>query len=90
MKAAVATVGDLPAADPSINGEVHFVTGTGDLYICDGTTWTNMGHVAGPQGPTGPAGTNGTSINARVMSLADYNALSVTQKTANTLFLLVR
>jgi hypothetical protein len=57
----VATFGDLPGgATPS---DVYLVAADDNFYVWDGSAWTSLGTLAGPQGPagaTGPAGADGT------------------------------
>ena len=53
----VPTVNDLPAsADP---GDLYIVEADGDGYVWDGSMWTNVGQIQGPQGPQGPTGQQG-------------------------------
>jgi len=55
----VATVGDLP---PSGNpNDAYIVQAGGDLYVWDGSAWTSVGQIVGPQGPTGPTGQTGAT-----------------------------
>jgi len=56
----VATVGDLPAAENSVN-DAYIVTADGDLYVWSGSAWNNVGTIQGPTGPTGPTGAAGTT-----------------------------
>lgn len=58
IKGSVATVGDLPAAGNTV-GDAYIVTATQDLYVWNGTAWTNVGKVVGPTGPTGATGPAG-------------------------------
>jgi hypothetical protein len=44
----------LPASG-SIN-DAYIVDSNGDLYVWDGSTWSNVGQIVGPLGPTGPTG----------------------------------
>jgi Collagen triple helix repeat (20 copies) len=63
IKGSVPTVGDLPPS-ADIN-DAYIVDATGDLYVWNGTSWTDVGQIVGPpgpvgaQGPTGPQGANG-------------------------------
>ena len=53
----VATVNDLPAsASP---GDLYIVQADGNGYVWDGTMWTNVGQIQGPQGPQGAPGPQG-------------------------------
>ena len=36
-------------------------TATGDLWVYNGVTWTNVGDIVGPAGPTGPTGAQGAT-----------------------------
>jgi hypothetical protein len=36
-------------------------TATGDLWVYNAVTWTNVGDIVGPAGPTGPAGAQGAT-----------------------------
>ncbi len=53
----VATVGNLPASANS--GDLYIVQADGNGYVWDGTMWTNVGQIQGPQGPQGAPGTQG-------------------------------
>jgi hypothetical protein len=55
---AVATVGDLPSTGNQ-PGDAHLVTETGNVHIWNGSAWTEIGHVQGPQGPAGIQGQKG-------------------------------
>lgn len=58
IKGSVATVGDLPATG-NTTGDAYIVTATQDLYVWNGTAWTNVGKIVGPTGPTGATGPAG-------------------------------
>jgi hypothetical protein len=53
----VAAVGDLPAG--ADNGDLYIVSASGDGYAWDGSMWTNVGPIQGPQGPQGTQGDQG-------------------------------
>ena len=56
----VATVGDLPGG--ATQGDVYLVEADDNFYVWDGSAWSSLGTLAGPQGPTGavgPAGADG-------------------------------
>lgn len=53
----VATTNDLPnGASP---GDLYIVQTDGNGYVWDGTMWTNVGQIQGPQGPQGAVGPQG-------------------------------
>ena len=58
------TVDDHDDLPPYANvGDGYFDTGTGRVWVWDGTQWIDVGHISGPQGPTGPMGPPGTDIH---------------------------
>jgi hypothetical protein len=58
FKGSVATFGNLPTTGRSVN-DAWIVDADGDLYVWNGTVWTNAGQIVGPQGPTGERGLQG-------------------------------
>lgn len=60
IKGSVATVGDLPSSG-NTTGDAYIVTATQDLYVWNGTAWTNVGKIVGPTGPTGSTGATGAT-----------------------------
>jgi len=54
----VANVGSLPTVGNSVN-DAYIVDSDGNLYVWDGSSWTDAGQIVGPQGPTGPQGSTG-------------------------------
>jgi len=44
---------------PHEPGDAWITTDTGDLWVWDGTTFINAGHIVGPPGPRGPQGPEG-------------------------------
>jgi collagen type VII alpha len=58
FKGSVASVGNLPTTGRSVN-DAWIVDADGDLYVWNGTSWTNAGQIVGPQGPVGPTGERG-------------------------------
>jgi hypothetical protein len=58
FKGSVATFGNLPTTGRSIN-DAWIVDADGDLYVWNGSTWTNAGQIVGPQGPQGLQGLQG-------------------------------
>ena len=57
IQGSVATSGDLPGTGS--NGDGYIAQDTGDLWVWDGSGWTNAGNIQGPAGPTGPQGPTG-------------------------------
>ena len=53
----VATVGDLPGG--ATQGDVYLVEADDNFYVWDGSAWSSLGTLAGPQGPTGATGATG-------------------------------
>jgi hypothetical protein len=56
---AVNTVGDLPASG-NTQGDAHIVYANGDLYVWNGTSWTNVGEIMGYTGSKGDTGYTGS------------------------------
>jgi hypothetical protein len=54
----VPTVDDLPLLGNVFN-DAYLVDATGDLWVWNGTVWSNAGQIQGPTGPTGPQGVEG-------------------------------
>ncbi|MCP4468815.1 MAG: hypothetical protein GY813_18965 [Halieaceae bacterium] len=84
----VATFGDLPAG--ATQSDVYLVDADDNFYVWDGSAWTSLGTLAGPQGPagaTGPAGADGVGVitggtTGQVLAKAsntDYDTEWVTQ-----------
>ena len=57
VKGTVATVGDLPGG--ATQGDVYLVEADDNFYVWDGSAWSSLGTLAGPQGPTGATGAVG-------------------------------
>jgi len=55
----VATVGDLPGG--ATQGDVYLVEADDNFYVWDGSAWSSLGTLAGPQGPTGATGATGAA-----------------------------
>jgi hypothetical protein len=53
----VATFGDLPGG--ATQGDVYLVEDNDNFYVWDGSAWTSLGTLAGPQGPAGADGADG-------------------------------
>jgi hypothetical protein len=58
FKGSVATFASLPTTGRSVN-DAWIVDADGDLYVWNGSTWTNAGQIVVPQGPVGPTGQTG-------------------------------
>ena len=58
IKASVANVAALPSTGNSSN-DARVVQSDGDLYVWDGSSWTSVGQIVGPEGPQGPQGIQG-------------------------------
>ena len=58
MKGSVLTVVALPSTGNTV-GDAWIVDADGNLYVWNGTTWTDAGQIVGPAGPTGPQGIQG-------------------------------
>ena len=56
----VATVGNLPASGNS-NNDAYIVDADGNLYVWNGSSWTDAGQIVGPEGPQGPTGATGAT-----------------------------
>ena len=57
VKGTVATVGDLPGG--ATQSDVYLVEADDNFYVWDGSAWSSLGTLAGPQGPTGATGAVG-------------------------------
>ena len=55
----VATVGDLPGG--ATQSDVYLVAADDNFYVWDGSAWTSIGTLAGPQGPAGSDGATGAT-----------------------------
>jgi hypothetical protein len=80
----VADTGSLPPTGAT--NDAYIVTADGDLYIWNGSAWTSVGQIVGPQGPTGPTGETGatglTGANGATGATgADADALGITIMT---------
>lgn len=61
IQGTVATTNDLPG-NGNEQGDLYIVAADGNGYVWDGSMWTNVGQIQGPQGPQGvpgPAGPQG-------------------------------
>jgi collagen type VII alpha len=54
----VADVASLPSSGNEVN-DAYIVDADGNLYVWNGTSWTDAGQIVGPQGDTGPTGPTG-------------------------------
>ena len=55
----VATFGDLPGG--ATQSDVYLVAADDNFYVWDGSAWTSIGTLAGPQGPAGSDGATGAT-----------------------------
>jgi hypothetical protein len=81
----VATVGDLPGG--ATQSDVYLVEADDNFYAWDGSAWTSLGTLAGPQGPagaTGPAGADGADGADGVGVITGGTAGQVLAKASNT------
>ena len=53
----VATVAALPGG--ATQGDVYLAESDNNFYVWDGSAWSSLGTLAGPQGPTGATGATG-------------------------------
>ncbi|MEO0875215.1 MAG: hypothetical protein AAFY48_11470, partial [Bacteroidota bacterium] len=60
IQGTVPTIGDLPA-NGNTEGDLYIVAANGDGYVWDGSMWTNVGQIQGPQGPQGVPGPQGAT-----------------------------
>lgn len=54
----VADVASLPSSGNEVN-DAYIVEADGNLYVWNGSSWTDAGQIVGPQGETGPTGPTG-------------------------------
>jgi hypothetical protein len=82
----VANTGSLPATGAT--NDAYIVTADGDLYIWNGSAWTSVGQIVGPQGPTGNQGNTGatglTGSNGETGAVGNTGATGVTGLTGVT------
>ena len=87
IKGSVATVGNLPTTG-NTTGDAYIVTATQDLYVWNGTAWTNVGKIVGPTGPTGSTGTTGatgpTGSNGGIGPTGSVGPIGPTGTTGST------
>jgi len=60
LKGSVAAAANLPLSSNTV-ADAYITTDTGDLYVWDGGTWSNVGQIVGPQGDVGPTGLTGST-----------------------------
>lgn len=58
MKGSVATTANLPTVD-NVVGDAYIVDSDGNLWVWNGTTFTDAGQIVGPEGPQGSQGIQG-------------------------------
>jgi len=78
----VATVGDLPGG--ATQGDVYLVEANDNFYVWDGSAWSSLGTLAGPQGPTGATGAAGADGAAGVGVNAGGTTGQVLTKASGT------
>jgi hypothetical protein len=81
----VATFGDLPGG--ATQSDVYLVAADDNFYVWDGSAWTSLGTLAGPQGPagaTGPAGADGADGADGVGVITGGTTGQVLAKASNT------
>ena len=57
VKGTVATFGELPGG--ATQSDVYLVEADSNFYVWDGSAWSSLGTLAGPQGPAGADGATG-------------------------------
>ena len=60
LKGSVSAVVNLPSTG-NTTGDSWIVDADGNLYVWNGTSWTDAGQIVGPQGPTGATGATGAT-----------------------------
>jgi hypothetical protein len=60
LKGSVAAVINLPSTGNTI-GDSWIVDADGNLYVWNGSSWTDAGQIVGPTGPTGATGATGAT-----------------------------
>jgi len=84
FKGSVAAVVNLPSSGNDIN-DAYIVDADGDLYVWNGTAWTSVGQIVGPQGATGPQGGTGpTGPQGLIGPTGPSGVISVTGPVTNT------
>lgn len=76
LKGSVPLESDLAGIVGPQAGDLYVVTGTGDGYVYNGSTWDNVGPIRGPQGEQGeigPAGPQGPQGDTGPMGPAGTN-----------------
>ncbi len=56
----VSTVSQLPSSGNEVN-DAYIVDEDGNLYVWNGSSWTDAGQIVGPRGDTGPTGATGNT-----------------------------
>ena len=83
----VPTSASLPDPYGGDIGDGYLADDTGDLWVWNGTGWTDVGNVRGPTGATGPIGASGSTgprLNAFIEIRDSYNANIGDSLLANT------
>lgn len=86
IKGSVATSSALPTTGNNVN-DAWIANDTGDLWIWNGSSWTNAGKItgpAGPAGPTGPTGSQGVNGASATIAVGTVNTLPAGQPATVT------
>ena len=74
VKGTVATVGNLPGG--ATQGDVYLVEADDNFYVWDGSQWSSLGTLDGPQGPQGETGPQGPQGPAGDVSTSSIDELT--------------
>jgi collagen type VII alpha len=77
----VADTGSLPASGNDVN-DAYIVDADGNLWVWNGSSWSDAGQIVGPQGATGGAGATG--VTGPTGSGADTADITFTNTTIST------
>ena len=79
----VANTGSLPATGAT--NDAYIVDADGNLYVWNGSTWTDVGQIVGPQGNTGAVGITGpTGAQGETGAIGNTGAVGNTGAQGNT------
>ena len=79
----VADTGSLPATGAT--NDAYIVDADGNLYVWNGSTWTDVGQIVGPQGNTGAVGITGpTGAQGETGAIGNTGAVGNTGAQGNT------
>jgi hypothetical protein len=59
LKGTIQSVEDLDLIESPEEGDLYLLSGSGEGFVFNGTSWDNVGQIRGPQGLTGPTGIQG-------------------------------